>query len=152
MKNFKIGAYYLIIVTFIITALTYVLEFIYIAGEFCFDTKLLPETVWNSLDIYFYYEALPFRILFAVARIVVLSILLFVFYRKYISTATAILSATAPIIAVIGWTSHYWISGVTDNAKAGYIIISVLCIIHTVATGVFLIKDRKKSAINKKGR
>ena len=144
MKKIKIGGYYLIVATFIITALTYVFEFIYIAGEFCFDTRLLPEIIWKSLDIYFYYEAMPFRILFAVARIVVLSILLFIFYRKNVSTATAILSATAPIIAVIGWTSHYWISGVTDNAKAGYIIISVLCIVHTIATGVFLIKDTKQ--------
>lgn len=144
MKKIKKVGYYLIIAIFIITAFTYILEFIYIAGEFCFDTKFLPEPIWNSLDIYFYYEALPFRILFAVARIVVLTILLFVFYRKILSNATAILSATAPIISVIGWTSHYWISDITDKAEIVYIIISVLCIIHTIATGAFLIKDTRQ--------
>ena len=144
MNEIKKYGYFSIIVIYIITAITSVLEIIYIAGEYWFDTKLLPESIWDFLDTYFYYEALPFRIMIAVAILAVLSILLFVFYRKNISNATAILSSTMPIVSAIGWTSHYWISSVTDNAKIGYIIISVFCIIHIVATGVFLIKDKEE--------
>lgn len=144
MKKFKTGGYYLIIATFIISSLIYLFKFIYMAGENCFNIMLLPELVWDFLGGYFYYEAMPFRVFFAVARVVVLSVLLFIFYRKDISNATAILSATTPIIAIIGWTSQYWVADVTDNAKAGYIIISVLCIIHTIATAIFLIKDARK--------
>ncbi|MBR5247196.1 MAG: hypothetical protein IKV25_07495 [Clostridia bacterium] len=144
MNEIKKYGYFSIIVIYIITAITSVLEIIYIAGEYCFDTKLLPESIWDFLDTYFYYEALPFRIMIAVAILAVLSILLFVFYRKNISNATAILSSTMPIVSAIGWTSHYWISNVTDKADIGYIIISVICIIHIVATGVFLIKDKEE--------
>lgn len=144
MKKFKTSGYYLIIATFIISSLIYLLKFIYMAGENCFNVMLLPELIWDFLGAYFYYEAMPFRILFAVARAVVLSVVLFVFYRKDISNATAIFSATAPIIAIIGWNSQYWVADVTDNGKVGYIVISVLCIVHTIATGVFLVKDTKK--------
>ncbi len=133
-----------IIAVYIITATTSVLEIVYIAGEYCFDTKLLPEPIWDFLDGYFYYEALPFRLMIAVAIYVALSVLLFIFYRKDISNTTAILSSTMPIVSAIGWTSHYWISYITDKAEIGYIIISVLCIIHIVATGVFLIKDKEE--------
>ncbi len=63
---------------FIITAITSVLEIVYIAGEYCFETKLLPEPIWAFLDTYFYYEALPFRIMIVVAILVALSILLFI--------------------------------------------------------------------------
>ncbi len=144
MKKTKIFGYYSIIAIFIIISISFILKSIYIAGEDCFNTKLLPEPIWHFLDIYFYYEALPFRVLNAVALLVVLSILLFAFYRKDISNATAILSATTPIIAVIGWTNQYWVANITDEAKIGFIIVSVLCIIHTIATGVFLIKDTRQ--------
>lgn len=144
MKKLKIVGYYLIIVTFIIISISFILKSIYIAGEDCFNTKLLPEPFWHSLEMYFYYEALPLRCLNAIALLTIIAILIFIFYRKNVSNATAILSATAPIIAVIGWTSQYWVADVTDNAKAGYIIISVLCIIHTIATAIFLIKDARK--------
>ncbi len=143
MKEVKKYGYLSIILIFIIIAITSVLEIVYIAGEYCFGIKLLPEPIWGFLDIYFYYEALPFRFMIVLAITVVLSILLFIFYRKDISNATAILSSTMPIISAIGWTSHYWISYLTDKAEIGYIIISVVCIIHTVATGVFLIKDKE---------
>lgn len=144
MKRIKKYGYSSIIVISIIISISFILKSVYIAGEDCFDIKLLPEPIWHFLDIYFYYEALPFRALNAVALLVVLSILLFAFYRKDISNATAILSATAPIISAIGWTSQYWISDVTDKVEIGFIIISVFCIIHTVATGVFLIKDKEE--------
>lgn len=144
MKKTKTVGYYLIIVTFIIISISFVLKSIYIAGEDCFNTKLLPEPIWHFLDIYFYYEALPFRCLNAIALLTITSILIFIFYRKNISNATAILSATTPIIAVIGWTNQYWVANITDEAKIGFIIVSVLCIAHTVATGVFLIKDTRQ--------
>lgn len=144
MKRIKKYSYSSIIAIFIITAIISVLEFVYIAGEDCFDIKFLPELIWDFLDIYFYYEALPFRNMIMMAVFVVLSILILLFYRKNISKATIILLSTTPIISAIGWTSHYWISNVIDKVEIGFIIISVLYIIHTVATGILLIKDRKK--------
>ncbi len=144
MNEIKKYGFSSIIAIYVITAITSVLEIIYIAGEYCFGTNLLPEPIWDFLDIYFYYEALPFRLMIAVAILVVLSILLFIFYRKDISNATAILSSTMPIVSAIGWTSHYWIYEITDKTEIVYIIISVLCIIHIVATGVFLIKDKEE--------
>lgn len=143
MKEVKKYGYFSIILIFIITAITSVMEIIYIAGEYCFCINLLPEPIWGFLDIYFYYEALPLRFMIVLAIVVVLSILLFIFYRKDISNTTAILTSTMPLISAIGWTSHYWISNVTEKADIGYIIISVLCIIHIVTTGVFLIKDKE---------
>ena len=147
MYEVKKYGYFSITVIFIITAITSVLEIFYIAGEYCFNTKLLPEPIWDFLDGYFYYEALPLRFLIVFAIVVVLSILLFAFYRKEISKITAILSSTAPIISAIGWTSHYWIADVTENAIVWYIIISTLCIIHIITTVVFLIKDINKIKI-----
>jgi hypothetical protein len=147
MYEVKKYGYFSITVIFIITAITSVLEIIYIAGEYCFNTKLLPEPIWDFLDGYFYYEALPLRFLIVFAIVVVLSILLFAFYRKEISNITATLSSTAPIISAIGWTSHYWIADVTENAIVWYIIISTLCIIHIITTVVFLIKDINKIKI-----
>ncbi len=144
MKKTKIVGYYSIIAIFIIISISFILKSIYIAGEDCFNTKLLPEPFWHFFDIYFYYEALPFRCLNAIALLTIISTLIFIFYRKDISNVTVILSATTPIIAVIGWTNQYWIANITDDAKTGFIIVSVLCIVHTVATGVFLIKDTKR--------
>ena len=63
MYEVKKYGYFSITVIFIITAITSVLEIIYIAGEYCFSTKLLPEPIWAFLDGYFYYEALPLRFL-----------------------------------------------------------------------------------------
>lgn len=144
MKKTKIFGYYSIIAIFIIISISFILKSIYIAGEDCLNTKLLPEPIWHFLDIYFYYEALPFRCLNAIVLLTIISILIFIFYRKNISNVAVILSATTPIIAVIGWTNQYWVANITDEAKIGFIIISVLCIIHTVATGVFLIKDARQ--------
>lgn len=144
MKTVKKYGYFSIIIIFIITAITSVLEFVYIAGEDCFGIKFLPESIWDCLDIYFYYEALPFRNMIMMAVFVVLSILILLFYRKNISKATIILLSTTPVISLIGWMSPYWIPEITDKVEIVFIIISVICIIHTVATGVFLIKDRKK--------
>ena len=142
MYEVKKYGYFSITVVFIITAITSVLEIIYIAGEDCFGIKLLPEPIWDFLDSYFYYEALPLRFLIVFAIVVTLSILLFVFYRKKISKITAMLSSTTPIISAIGWTAHYWISELTDKAEIGYIMIAVFCIIHNVATAIFLLKDK----------
>ncbi len=147
MCEVKKYGYFSITLIFIITAITSVLEIIYIAGEYCFSTKLLPEPIWAFPDGYFYYEALPLRFLIVFAIVVVLSILLFAFYRKGISKITAMLSSTAPIISAIGWTSHYWIANVTENAIVWYIIISTLCIIHIITTVMFLIKDINKIEI-----
>ena len=147
MYEVKKYGYFSITVIFIITAITSVLEIFYIAGEYCFNTKLLPEPIWDFLDGYFYYEALPLRFLIVFAIVVVLSILLFAFYRKEISNITVILSSTSPIICAVGWTSHYWIADVTENAIVWYIIISTLCIIHIITTVVFLIKDINKIKI-----
>lgn len=144
METVKKYGYFSIILVFIITAITSTLEIVYIAGEYCFGKKLLPEPIWDFLDIYFYYEALPFRFLIVFAIVVVFSILLFIFYRRDISNATATLSSTAPIITAVGWTSHYWIAELTEKAEIGYMIISVICIVHTVATGVCLIKDKEE--------
>ena len=148
MKQNKKFGYYSIIAIFIIISISFILKSIYIAGEDCFNTKLLPDPIWRLLDIYFYYEALPFRCLNAIALLAIISILIFIFYRKNISNVTAILSATTPIIAVIGWTNQYWVANIIDEAKIGFIIVSVLCIVHTIATGVFLIKDTRQ--LNKK--
>lgn len=141
MKKSKIVGYYLIITTFVIISISFIFKNIYIIGEDCFNIKLLPEPIWHFLDIYFYYEALPFRILNAVALLVLISIFMFIFYRKDISNATAILIATTPIVAATGWTSQYWIANITDAAEIVFITISIICVIHVVATGVFLIKD-----------
>lgn len=148
MKKSKIVGYYLIITTFVIISISFIFKNIYIIGECC-NIKLLPEPIWHFLDIYFYYEALPLRILNAVALLVIISILMFIFYRKNISTTTAILIGTTPIVAVIGWTSQYWILAATDwisdliyRGEIGVVIISVVCIAHVIATGVFLIKDK----------
>lgn len=140
MKKSKTVGYYLIIATFVIISISFIFKNIYIIGECC-NIKLLPEPIWHFLDIYFYYEALPLRILNAVALLVIISILMFIFYRKNISTTTAILIGTTPIVAVIGWTSQYWIANITDAAEIVFITISIICVIHVVATGVFLIKD-----------
>lgn len=144
MKKFKTVGYYLIIATFIIVSISFILKSIYIAGDDCFNTKLLPEPFWHSLEMHFYYEALPLRCLNAIALLTIIAILIFIFYRKNVSYVTTILSATTPIIAIIGWTNQYWVANITDEAKVGFIIVSVLCIVHTIATGAFLIKDTKQ--------
>ena len=82
MKIIKKVGYYSILAILIITSITSILEIIYITGEDCLGIKLLPESIWDFLDGYFYYEALPLRFLIVLAIILVLSILLFIFYRK----------------------------------------------------------------------
>lgn len=144
MKKVKKYGYYFIIVLFIITAIPYVLEFVYLLGESFLKMNLLPEPIWHYLDIYFYYEALPLRILITVAKFLILSILLLLFYRKSFSTATKILLAITPIISALGCISPYWISTIADPKMIVFIIISVICIAHIVATGVLLIKDKEE--------
>ena len=142
MEAVKKCGYFSIMSIFIITAITSIMEFVYIAGEYCFDKKLLPEPIWGFLDTYFYYEALPFRFLIVLVILVVLAIIMLIFYRKDVSITTVILSSTSPIICAVGWTAHYWIAEITEKAVMGYIIVSVICIVHIVATGAFLIKDK----------
>lgn len=145
MKKSKIGGYYLIIAIYILSAIHYIFGVIYILGEYFLQMNLLPELVWDFLDFYFYKEAGPLRIAISVAIFIVLSILLVIFYRKDISKVSIILPATNLIISALWWTTAYWFSAMTDNTTIGYTIMSVVCVVHTVITGFFLIKERKKS-------
>lgn len=144
MEKVKKFAYFLIIMIFIMTTIPYVLEFAYFIGDEIFKIELLPEPIWEFLDIYFYYEALPFRIIQMFVIYVILSILLLIFYRKIVSKATIILSTITPIIFAFGSTSPYWVYEVTDKGDIAFIVISVVGIVHIVATNVLLIRDREE--------
>ena len=144
MEKVKKYSYSSIIAIFIITAITSVLEYIYMLSENDLKINFLPESVWDFLDGYFYYEALPFRNMIMMAVFVFLSILILLFYRKNISKVTIILLTTTPIVSAIGWTAPFWLREITDKGKIVFIIIAILSIIHTVVTGVFLIKDKEE--------
>lgn len=144
MKKIKKLAYYLLIVIYVLFATNYILGVVYILGEYFLRMNLLPESVWNLLDFYYYKEAGPLRVAMSVVIFVLLSVVLAVFFRKEVSKATIILPATNLIMSIIWWTTAYWFSALTDNVEVGYVTMSVLCIVHTIATGVFLIKDTKQ--------
>lgn len=144
MEKVKKYGYLFSIVIFIRIAITCVLEYIYVLGDYGLKLDFLPEFVLHFLDVYFYYEALPFMFLIILAMLIVWLILLLLFYRKEISIATIILSSTAPIITIIGWTAPFWLREIMEDETICVIITVVLSLIHTVATGVFLIKDKEE--------
>ena len=150
MKEIKKSGYISFIAIFIITAITYILGIVYISGEYFLGMKLLPESIWDLLDSYFYQEAGPLRLAMTVVIFILLSILLIVIYRKEISKVTVVLHTLIPIITIFWWLSAYWISSVSsDKAHIGIVctIISVLCVVHTITTAILLIRDRNKIKI-----
>lgn len=150
MKEIKKSGYTSILIVFIITAITYILGVIYITGEYMLWTRLLPEPIWDLLDIYFYKEAGPLRLAITVVIFILLSILLIAFYIKDISKATMILHTLIPIITIFWWFAAYWLSSVfADEVTVGIgcTIISVVCIANTITTAILLIRDRNKVKI-----
>ncbi len=150
MKRINKNIYYSIIVIYTITAICYILGIIYMSGEYFLGMKLLPETIWDILDIYFYKEAGPLRLAMMVTVFIALSIYLIVFYRKEISQVTTVMHMLIPIITIIWWVSAYGISAIFADRVVigiGCTILSVICIIHTIATVVLLIRDKNKIKI-----
>ena len=150
MNEIKKRGYSSILIVFIITAITYILGVIYITGEYMLWTRLLPEPIWDLLDVYFYKEAGPLRLAITVVIFMVLSILLIIFYRKDISKVTTVLHVLIPIITILWWVSATWLTSVFANRVVigvGCTIISVVCIANTLTTAILLIKDRNKSKI-----
>ena len=139
--------YLLILASFIITAITYILGVIYITGEYFSGIRLLPDIIWDLLDFYFYKEAGPLRLAMTVVIFIFLSIFLIIFYRKDISKSTTILHVIIPIITMLWWFSAYWFSCVFADRIVigiGCIIMSVICIANTIITAILLIRDRNK--------
>lgn len=147
MMEIKKSGYISFLTIFIITAITYILGVVYISGEYFLGMKLLPESIWNLLDSYFYQEAGPLRLAMTVVIFILLSILLIIFYRKEISKVTTVLHTLIPIITIFWWLSAYWISSVSsDKAFIGIVctVTSAFCVVHTIATAILLIRDRNK--------
>lgn len=150
MNEIKRRGYMSILTVFIITAITYALGVVYIAGEYFLGTNLFPKQIWDLLDSYFYKEAGPLRLAITVVIFMVLSILLIIFYRKDISRATMILHILIPIITIFWWVAAYWLSSVFADRVVigvGCTIISVVCIANTITTAILLIRDRNKIKI-----
>lgn len=150
MNEIKKRGYSSILIVFIITAITYILGIIYITGEYMLWTRLLPEPIWDLLDIYFYKEAGPLRLAMTMVIFALLSILLIVFYRKDISKVTTIFHTLIPIITILWWFSAYWLSSVFADRVVigvGCTIISVVCIANIITTAILLIRDRNKIKI-----
>ena len=147
MYEIKKRGYLSILIIFIITAITYILGIVYISGEYFLGMKLLPESIWDFLDSYFYQEAGPLRLAMTVAIFILLSILLIVFYRNEISKTTTVLHTLIPIITILWWISAYGLSAIFADRVVigiGCTILSVFCIIHTISTVILLIRDKNK--------
>ncbi len=147
MMEIKKSGYISFLTIFIITAITYILGVVYISGEYFLGMKLLPESIWDLLDSYFYQEAGPLRLAMTVVIFILLSIFLIIFYRKEISKVTTVLHTLIPIITIFWWLSAYWISSVSsDKAFIGIActVTSAFCVVQTIATAILLIRDRNK--------
>ena len=147
MYEIKKRGYLSVLIIFIITAITYILGIVYISGEYFLGMKLLPESIWDFLDSYFYQEAGPLRLAMTVVIFILLSILLIVFYRNEISKTTTLLHTLIPIITILWWISAYWLSSVFADKVVigiGCTIISAVCVVHIITTAVLLIRDRNK--------
>ena len=143
-------AYYSIIAIFNITAITYVLGVVYISGEYFLGMRFLPDTIWNSLDFYFYKEAGPLRLAMTVVIFIFLSILLIAFYRRDISKATIILHTLIPIMTILWWISAYLFSSLfADGVVVGMCstLMSIVCIANTITTAILIVRDRNKIKI-----
>lgn len=146
----KKRGYVSILAIFIITAITYVLGVVYISGEYFLGIKLLPDTIWDLLDFYFYKEAGPLRLAMTVVIFILLSIILIIFYRKDISKSTIILHGLIPTITLLWWLSAYWFSAVFADRVVigiGCTIMSVVCVANTIITVIFLVRDRNRIKI-----
>ena len=144
MEKVKKYGYYSIVIIFILSAITYILGIIYILGSYCWHTRLLPEVIWDMLDIVFYKEAGFLRIAQRVVIFVILSIILAIFYRKDISIPTIVLPGINLVLSIVWWTTYYWSPAITSNFELVYTIMSVICIVNIFVAGVFLIKDKEE--------
>lgn len=139
LEKYHIGTLGVAIAIYLITAVHYILGAIYDLGEYVLHKRLLPEPVWDTIGIMYHDAAAAITLLIQIAVLLILMIIIVSVYSKLISRISLILSATIvipPLLCIIAlWPL---------DSKVLLISAIILCIVHTVATMTFLIRDIKK--------
>lgn len=135
MKKNKI-IYYSFVAVYLATSIHYILGRIHSLGEYVLNKALLPEPIWKVLDLVYYKEAGGLKLLIAMAVLLLITIVIVAFYGKIISQITLTLSATLIIPPLVYIATSYF-----GNNEILVINSVLLCIVHTVVTAIFLIKD-----------
>ncbi len=133
------GAYF-------INAFDYIVGRIYNYTEHIIDDAAASSGILYFIKIRYYYEAAGLRFMLNLFVLTVLSVLILVIYRRFLSKPTKILTATTlvpPALYILVFYMSADESGILTEFKTMWFIIIavILCIAHAISTVVFLIKD-----------
>ena len=116
---------------------------IYALGEYVLGMELLPDFIWDCLNLAFYKEAGSIKFVLSILAIVIFMIVFLSAFGKNISRITTIFIATLLVPPAI----YLLCLAISDISIEFAIVISfslILCVVHYITTAVLLLKDISK--------
>ncbi len=143
MSKIKETFFIVTIISYIAVVIHFFAGRIYAMGEYVFGIKLLPDFIWDCLNLAFYKEGGSIKFVLSILMIVVLMIVFLSAFGKNISRITTIFIATLLVPPVI----YLFCLAISDASIEFAIVILfslMLCVVHYITTAVLLIKDISK--------
>lgn len=140
LESERTGTLGVSIVIYILTAVHYIIGRIYAFGEYVIYEEFLPEPIWDVLEHVYYKEGGGIKFLLAMLILLILSVVIVSACGKELSRTSLALASSLIIPPLLYIMSHYF----GDENPVFILSTIIVCIIHTIATTVFLIKDARK--------
>lgn len=140
LEKYHIGTLGVAIAIYLITAVHYIIGRIYAFGEYVIYEEFLPEAIWDILELTYYKEGGGIKFLLAMLVLLILSVVIVSVCGKNLSRPSLALTSSLIVPPLLYITSLYF------GEPNPIVVLSaiIVCIIHTIATMVFLIKDARE--------